>query len=92
MSVLDPEGGTKWSRGQKWRVTGLELVQENAADQWCYHSLQAMRKQQDDAILSNPFGLTWTDELVDDALSCVVKISKLGLPQNQCIWTGHSEA
>lgn len=57
-----------------------------------YHSLHAMWKQQHDAVLSNPLGLARTDELVDDALSGVVKVSKLGLPQNQRVRTGHGEA
>ncbi len=57
-----------------------------------YHSLHAVRKQQHDAVLSDPLGLTWADELVDDALSCVVKVSELGLPQNQRVGTGHGKA
>lgn len=57
-----------------------------------HHSLHAMRKQQHNAVLSDPLGLTRADELVDDALRCVMKVSKLGLPQNQCVGTGHGKA
>lgn len=54
-----------------------------------HHSLHAVRKQQHYPVLSDPLGLTRADELVDDALSCVMKVSKLGLPQDQRVWTGH---
>lgn len=57
-----------------------------------YHPLHAVRKQQHDAVLSDPLGLTRADELVDDALSGVMEISELGLPQNQRVGTGHGEA
>ncbi len=56
-----------------------------------HHALHAVRQQQHDAVLSNPLGLTGTDELVDDALCRVVKISKLSLPQDQSIGTCHCE-
>lgn len=48
-----------------------------------------MRQQQHDAILPHPLGLTRTDELVDNALGCVVEVSKLSLPQNESVWTCH---
>ena len=51
-----------------------------------------MGQQQDNAIVADPLGLARADELVYDALGCVVEISKLGLPQHQSIRTGHSEA
>lgn len=57
-----------------------------------YHALHAMGKQQDNAILPDPLGLPGTDELVDDALSSVVEIPKLGFPKHQGVGTGHGEA
>lgn len=50
-----------------------------------------MRQQQHDAVLSDPLGLTGTDELVDDALGRVVEVSKLSLPQDQSVGTRHRE-
>lgn len=47
-----------------------------------YHALHAMRQQQHNAVLSDPLGLARGDELVDDALGCVMKISKLSLPEH----------
>lgn len=47
-----------------------------------YHSLHAMGKQKDNAILAHPLSLACTDELVDDALGCVVEVSKLCLPKH----------
>lgn len=47
-----------------------------------HHALHAMRQQQHDAILSDPLGLAGGDELVDDALGCVMKVSKLSLPED----------
>lgn len=51
-----------------------------------------MWQKQDDAVVADPLGLARTDELVDDALGRVVEVSKLGLPQNQSVGTGHREA
>lgn len=39
-----------------------------------------MRQQQDNAILTDPFGLAGADKLIDYTLSCVMKVSKLSLP------------
>lgn len=50
-----------------------------------------MGKQQDDAVLPYPLGLARADELVNNALGCVVKVSKLGLPEHQRIRARHSE-
>lgn len=54
-----------------------------------HHAFHAVWQQQHDAILPDPLGLTGTDELVDDALGCVVEVSKLSLPQDESIWTCH---
>ena len=54
-----------------------------------HHALHAVWQQQHDAVLSDPLGLTGTDELVDDALSRVVEVSKLSLPQDQSVGTRH---
>lgn len=56
-----------------------------------HHALHAVRQQQDDAVLADPLSLSGTDKLVDDTLGRVVEVSKLGLPQNQSVWTGHGE-
>lgn len=50
-----------------------------------------MGQQKDDAIVSDPLGLAWTDELVYDALCCVVEIPKLSFPAHKGIGTGHSK-
>lgn len=57
-----------------------------------HHAFHAVRQQQHNAVLADPLGLAGADELVDDALSRVVEISKLGLPQDQSVGTGHGEA
>lgn len=57
-----------------------------------HHALHTMGQQQHYAIVTDPFGLARADELVYDALGCVVKIPKLSLPAHQCIWTGHSKS
>ena len=44
-----------------------------------------MWQQYNDATLANPLGLTAADELVEDALSGVSKVSELRLPDHQCI-------
>lgn len=51
-----------------------------------------MWQQQDDTVVADPFGLARTDELVNDTLGRVVKVSKLGLPEDQSIWTRHGKA
>lgn len=57
-----------------------------------HHALHAMWQQKHNAVLANPLGLARTDELIDDALGSVVEVTKLGLPQNQGIWTCHGKA
>ena len=57
-----------------------------------HHSLHPMWQQQDDAVVAHPLGLTRADELVDDTLGRVVKVSKLGLPEDQSVRAGHGEA
>lgn len=57
-----------------------------------HHSLHPVWQQQDNTIVADPLGLAWADELVNDTLGCVVKVSKLGLPEDQSIRTGHGEA
>ncbi len=57
-----------------------------------HHALHAMRQQQHDTVLSDPLGLARGDELVDDGLSCVMKVSKLSLPEHKSIRTRHGKA
>lgn len=56
-----------------------------------HHALHSMWQQQNNAVLANPFGLARADELVNYTLGCVMEVSKLGLPQNQSIRTGHGK-
>lgn len=56
-----------------------------------HHPLHPVWQQQDDAVVADPLSLAWADELVYDALGCVMKISKLGFPEDESIWTGHGE-
>lgn len=56
-----------------------------------HHSVQPVWQQQDDAIVADPLGLARADELVDDALSYVMKISKLGFPEDESVGTGHGK-
>lgn len=56
-----------------------------------HHPLHPMWQQQHDAVVADPLGLAWADELVYDALGRVVKISKLGFPEDESIWTGHGK-
>ena len=42
--------------------------------------------------MSDPLSLATGDELVDDALGGVGKVTKLTLPENQGIWVGHGIA
>lgn len=51
-----------------------------------------MREEHHQASLSNPLGLSRCDKLVNDALGCVVEVTKLSLPDNQGIGVGHGEA
>ena len=48
-----------------------------------------MGQQQHNAVLPHPLGLSWADELVDDALGRVMEVTKLGLPEDQGVRTGH---
>ena len=57
-----------------------------------HHALHAVWQQQHDAVLSDPLGLTGADELVDDALSRVVEVSELSLPQDEGVGTRHRKA
>lgn len=54
-----------------------------------YHALHAVRLQQHDAGLPHPLGLPGGDELVDDALSHVVEVTELRLPQDQRVRVRH---
>ena len=45
-----------------------------------HHALHAVEHN---AIVSNPLSLASADELVDDALGCVVKVAKLSLPEDK---------
>lgn len=56
------------------------------------HPFHAMWEQHDKAGLADPLWLAWGDELVNDALGCVVEVTKLSLPQHQGIGVGHGEA
>lgn len=76
----------------KFSLSGRETFRLKRRIMWCpHHALQAVRQQQHDAVLSHPLGLTGTDELVDDALCCVVEVSKLSLPQDQSVRARHGE-
>lgn len=55
------------------------------------HSLHPVWKQQDHTVVVGPLGLARADELVYDALGCVMNISKLGFPEDESIWTGHGK-
>lgn len=59
---------------------------------WSHHALHAVRQQQDYAVLTDPLGLSGTDKLVDYTLGRIVEVTKLGLPQNQSIRTGHGKS
>ena len=50
-----------------------------------------MWQQQDYTIVADPLGLAGADELVNDTLGCVVKVSKLGLPEDEGIRTSHGK-
>ena len=46
----------------------------------------AVRQQHDQAIMNVPFGFARYNELIDNDLSSIGKITKLGLPKAKCIW------
>lgn len=51
-----------------------------------------MGQQEHDAIVPHPLGLAGADELVDDALGCVVEVTKLSFPEDQGVGAGHGIA
>lgn len=51
-----------------------------------------MRQEKDDATLPHPLGLSAGDELVDDALRSVGKVTKLSLPEHQGVGVSHGVA
>lgn len=53
------------------------------------HAFHSMGQEHDKSGLTDPFGLTTGDELVNDTLGRVRKVAKLGLPQNQSIGVSH---
>ena len=55
-------------------------------------TLVSMRQENHNATLSDPLGLSTTDELIKDALCIVGKVPKLGFPADQRIWIGHRVA
>ena len=57
-----------------------------------HHSLHTVRQQHHQAALSDPFALSGGDELIDNALSCVVEVPELRLPADQRVRVGHREA
>lgn len=74
-----------WSR--QWAALGAHELGWGS-----YHALHAMGKEQDDAVLPDPLGLSRTDELVDYALSGVVEVPELGFPKHQGVGAGHGKA
>ena len=56
------------------------------------HSLHSVGQQHHETRLPHPLRLAARDELVNDALGSVGKVSELTLPQNQGIWVGHGIA
>ena len=63
---------------------------------WCdslsYHALVTMGQQEDQSQLPDPLILSTGYKLVNDWLSCVGKVSKLGLPQDQTVGIHLAEA
>ena len=51
-----------------------------------------MRQEKDDAALPHPLGLPAGDELVNDALRGVGKVTKLSLPEHQGVGVSHGVA
>lgn len=88
-------------RGETWQNgRGRMLLTKNSIPNppkafWdaasSHHSLHAVWQQEDDAVVADPLGLAGADELVYDALGCVMKVSKLGFPEDESIWTGHGK-
>ena len=56
------------------------------------HPLHAMGEEHHQPTLPNPLALPTGNELVNDALSSVGKVSKLSFPQNQGIRVSHGVA
>ena len=63
---------------------------------WCdslsYHALVTVGQQEDQSQLPDPLILSTGNKLVNDWLSCVGKVSKLGLPQDQTVGIHLAEA
>ncbi|MPC08066.1 hypothetical protein E2C01_000638 [Portunus trituberculatus] len=57
-----------------------------------HHSLHAVWEQHHQPSLPDPLGLSRGNELVNDALGCVVEVAKLSLPDDESIGIGHREA
>lgn len=88
MNVLGPGGETdERSREQTTRRTLSQYFERPS-----HHSVQPVWQQQDDAVVADPLGLARADELVDDALGYVMKISKLGFPEDESVGTGHGKS
>ena len=56
-----------------------------------HHPFIAVGQEHDEAALSHPLVLPTADELINDALSRVVEVAKLGLPAHQRIGVGLTE-
>jgi hypothetical protein len=46
----------------------------------------SVRQRHDQACPLHPLDFTRCNELINDALSVVCKVTKLGLPHHKCIW------
>ena len=57
-----------------------------------YHAFITVWKQHSYTTLTTPLCLTTRDELINDALCRVVKVTKLCLPDDQRLWVRHGEA
>ena len=57
-----------------------------------YHAFHAMRQQQNQTRLPDPFGLSTSNELVNDTLGSVDKVTELGFPADKRIRVGHGES
>lgn len=53
------------------------------------HSFVSMRQKHHQSRLTNPFRLSWRDELINDALSCVGEISELSFPNDKRVRIDH---
>lgn len=87
LSPLDPQGTFGF---YSCTVVSISLPHMPASSS--HHSFHSMRQEQDNPIVTNPLGLAGADELVYDALCCIVEVTKLGLPAHQGIGTCHSKA